>query len=430
MPKLTLTDRSLKRKRPATGQLELWDSLVPGFGLRISFGGRRTFFVMGRCWHIDKKTKKSKYGQVRRTVGTTATLTLAEARDKAREMLSEFAKGVDPKETETRAKIAVERQNRETFRSVADEFLETHAAGLRTFDEMRARLERDILPKWGALSIRDLTRADVKALVRNKAKKHPISANRLLALVRSIFNWALDEDLIDASPAVRVKPPGIETERERVLNDDELRCLWAGFDNLGTPLKQLFQILLLTGQRRGEVAGMTWAEIEGDTWRLPRERTKSKKGHLVPLSPLVVKIINNVPKIDDNTLVFASERRGDKPVSGWNMVKARLDKIVAQAAANAAGEKLDMEKHALPHWTIHDLRRSFATGLRTLGIDRLTVSKSLNHAEAGITKIYDRYAADPEKRRAMEVWARHIQVLAGGEPTDNVTDLPVKDRRA
>lgn len=401
MPQIKLTEKSINRKPPVTGRIELWDKILPGFGLRISDSGHRAYFVMARV-----------HGrQIRRTIGTTEAYKLADAREAARDILRNAARDIDPKEAERQEKIETARARRNTFRAVAEDYMKHHAARLKSKGDMQARLDRDILPEWGSRPIRDITRSDVRTLLRDKALKYPIAANRILALVRSIFNWALDEELIDASPAARVRPPGEETARERVLNDEEVKKLWSGFEQLGEPFGPLFQILLLTGQRRNEVAGMKWAEIENDIWRLPGERTKSGKGHLIPLSPLAKQILEGVSEIEGCKHVFTTARRGGRPVSGWGKTKNRLDLIVAKEVAKGAGEPLDMKKHGIADWTIHDLRRTFATGLRSLGVDRLTVSKCLNHAEAGITQVYDRYSADPEKREALKKWAEHIQQL-------------------
>jgi integrase len=217
----------------------------------------------------------------------------------------------------------------------------------------------------------------------------PISANRLLSLITKIFNWALKEELIEASPAMQIDRPGKETDRERTA--DEIGIAWAAFDRLGYPWGSLYKMLLITGQRRGEVAGMRWSEISSDGWNLPGERAKKGKGHLVPLSTLAREILDGVSQIGE--LVFRT--RTDIPLAGWSKTAKRL-------------QSLPMEP-----WHLHDLRRTFATHMRALGIDRLVVSKLLNHAEGFATKTYDRWAADPEKAEAMERWANRLREIIG-----------------
>jgi len=159
----------------------------------------------------------------------------------------------------------------------------------------------------------------------------------------------------------------------------------------------------VTGQQRGEIAGMKWTEVSAEGWKLPGERTKEAKGHLVPLSSLAREILDGAPQTGE--LVFRSHR--DAPVQNWSKAAKRLRKLCG----------------SMEPWHLHDLRRTFATHLRSLGVDRLVVSKLLNHAEAGITKVYDRYSADPEKTAAMERWANRLRELISGAPADNVVQL-------
>jgi integrase len=433
MPKVRLNDKAIRRALPDTGQVELWDDLVPGFGLRLAAGGSRTFFVM----------KRLQGRLVRRTVGKVAPfdaqdgslgpdeLRLADARDKARKMLSDLSRGIDPaaRKIDLSAVVATPR----TFGEVAAAYFADPARRGGGALKSRSELERKVrvdLAAWANRPIADLTRADVRSLINAKHAKSPVSANRLLALVRRIFRWAVREDLIPANPAMDIEPTA-EKERERVLTLDELAQVWAGADALGYPYSPLIKMLILTAQRRSEVAGLRWSEIEGPNWRLPDDRAKRGKGHLVPLSKLALHTIDRKKMPDlsaESGLVFTTGKRQPSksdeplepvPVSGWSRMKDRLDLIIANAAAKAADEPLDLEKHALPHWTLHDLRRSVATHLRdgeVMGkarVDRLTISKILNHAEGGMTRLYDRYSSDPEKRQALEAWAAVIERVCG-----------------
>ena len=400
MPRQRLTDRSIKQKPPAAGQTELWDTVLLGFGIRISYGGRRTFFIMTR---INGK-------QIRRTVGRYPAFSLAEARDRGRGLLGDSARGLDPKEREREERREAQLARRNTFAAVAADFMEDHGRKLRTAAEYQRKLDIDILPHWGDRPITEIDRADVKALIRAKARTSPIAANRVLALVRSIFNWSLDEEIIAASPAARIKPEP-EIERERVLTDDELRHVWLAAERIGYPVGHLVRFLILTGQRRGEVSGLTWSEIDGDQWRLPGDRSKKGAGHLVPLSDLARDVLAGCAIFESSELVFTNG--GHRPMSGWGKFKQRLDRVITEQRGRP-----------IEDWHLHDLRRTCATGMRSLGIDRLTVSKVLNHAEGGITRVYDRYAADPEKRLALVAWAQHVEAIVSGEPAPaNVVTL-------
>lgn len=403
MAKVRLTEKTLNRKPPPAKEkyMELWDTILPGFGLRIGHGGRRAFMLITRV-----------NGRQRRfTLGTYPGMTLAKARETARSIMRDAAQGVDPKEREAKARRENERKRQNTFRAVAEEFMQDHAKGLRTKGEMQRKLDKDILPEWGDRPISEITRADVKELLRKKARTSPVAANRMLALIGKIFNWALDEEIITASPAVRIKTEP-EVARDRVLNEEELREVWKACDQLGYPFGPLIQFLTVTAQRRGEVASMRWSEIENSDWKIPSERTKGGAGHLVPLSPIAIDILQTLPRFAGGDFVFTTTD-GDKAVSGWSKIKRRLDKLM-----NEAREKEGLPE--VPEWHVHDLRRTAATGMRGLGIDRLIVSKVLNHAEGGITRVYDRYAADPEKRYALEAWAQRLQKIIEPLPVGGV----------
>jgi integrase len=429
MARARLTDKSLQKPPPEAGQLELWDDLVPGFGLRIAAGGSRTFFVMKR---LNGKLVRRTVGKAPPPSATTTgpgELRLADARAKARQMLSDLARGIDPVEREQPG----ERQLN-TFSEVAAAYFADPARRGGAKLASKAELERKVridLAAWCDRPIAEITKAEIKALLSAKRETSPVAANRLLSLLKRIFGWAAIEDIIPANPAAYIEGTE-EQERDRVLTLDELRRVWHGAEAMGYPYGPLIQLLILTAQRRNEVAELVWAEIDGTAWRLPDSRSKRGKGHLIPLSPRAVSILGDLPKIGDKpTYVFTTGRRAAKKgqkvdreappaaVSGWSRMKTRLDSIIAKQAAKAADKPLDLKEHTLPAWTLHDLRRSVATHLRdpeSMGearVDRLTVSKILNHAEGGMTRLYDRYSSDPEKRAALEAWALRVERLCG-----------------
>ncbi len=383
-----LTDKFIQGLKPsAKGQYDVWDGLMPGFGIRV--GSTRKSFIVGT--RIKRKyrriTLKPHY----------PLLSLADARIRARNVIADAQGGIGPE-------LRKKREEKGTFGAVAAAFMEDFAKKHRTREEMQRKINVD-LAEWRDRQIADVTRADIKDLLRVKARSAPISANRLKSLISKIFTWALKEEIIKSSPALSLDPPGgVETDRqrERNLTDEEIRAVWAAFDQLGYPFGGVFKMLLVTGQRRGEVAAMKWSEITPEGWLLPAESAKTKSGHLVALSSLAREILGEVPEVGE--YVFRS--RNDKPLQGWSNAKQRVDGIAPIAT-----------------WHVHDLRRTFATQLRRLGIDRLVVSKLLNHAEGGVTKLYDRYTADPEKTAAMERWANRLREIVSGEATSNVVAM-------
>ena len=385
---IRFTDKTLRGLKPdPSRRVDYWDSLLSGFGLRLQPTGIRTFFVGTRI--------NGKYRRI--TLGRYDLLSLADARVKAKAILVDAHAGVGPE-------LRKKREEKGTFGAVAEAFITDFAKKHRTRDEMQRKINVD-LAEWHDRQIAEITRTDIKELLRIKARSAPVSANRLKSLISKIFTWALKEEIIGASPALSLDPPGgkeDDRQRDRVLNASEIKKVWRAFDSMGYPFGQLFKLLLVTGQRRGEVGGMKWGEIGDEGWRLPNERAKKGKGHLVPLSSLAKEILSDTPQIGE--YIFRS--RKDQPLQGWSNAKERADELAGIA-----------------EWHVHDLRRTFATTTRSLGVDRLVVSKLLNHAEAGTTKIYDRYAADPEKTAAMERWANRLREIISGAPTSNVVQM-------
>ncbi len=409
MPKVKLTDRAIARKPPERGILELWDTVVPGLALRIGYGGARTYTVTTRI-----------HGrQVRRKVGNTATHGLAEARQAAREVLIDAAKGKDTASREAKkmaaeqARIEAERTTANTFRSVAEAWLADTGKGggakLSSKRNILSQLEREVFPKFGAVPVLEIRRADVRDLVRALAIKKPVAANRCLATVRRALAWAVSQDKLDANPAAGIEAPAEEVSRDRVLSNAEIAKLWPAFGQLGYPFGPVFQLLLLTGARRNEVGGMTWSEIIGDTWELPGGRTKNNRPHIVPLSTTAREILDNVPKIDGSDFVFTIN--GRRPVSGWGRAKERLDKIAG-----------------VENWRLHDLRRTLVTGMNeALNIEPHVVEAVVNHqsggAKAGVAGVYNRAQYLKQRKAALESWARHIKGIVDGAAESNVVVL-------
>src|SRR4029077_7539275 len=194
MPRHKLTDAFLRSvKLPTSGQTEYWDTLTPGFGVRVSYGGRKAFGVPPR---IDGKLHRF-------TIGSYPKLSLLEARDQAEKIIKDSVKGVSPEQRKVEERHKAQALNRNTFQAVAEEFMADHAKNLRTKDEIQRYINKDLLPAWGDKPMATITRADVKTIIREKARAAPIAANRLLSVISKIFTWALDEEIVGASPAVR-----------------------------------------------------------------------------------------------------------------------------------------------------------------------------------------------------------------------------------
>jgi integrase len=404
--KRDFTDRFLKSVKPAPAGKRIihWDAQVPGFGLRVSDKSRPddvgAFVLVTRLPGSSNPTA--------RRIGAYPALSLAQARQVAREWRDDISKGVDPKVKEAEKLREEARRRADTFAAAFAVYAEEKLRRLRTGAEAVRTIERHAMDVWGQRPISEIRRADVKELIRNIHKFAPVAGTRLLSLLKTFFAWAAEEELLEASPAAAVKPLADEVKRDRVLTDAEIRAVWHACGDLGA-FGRAFRFMLVTGQRRSEVGGMTWSEIDRDKrlWALPKERAKAGRKHEIPLSGLAMSILDDCPEL--NQYVFSTGRSmpsgAASPVSGWSKAKANLD-----------------EKAKVGDWHVHDLRRTCTTNLAKLGVDRVVISKLLNHAEGGVTSIYDRYARDDEKRAAMDRWAaRLVAIVGGGE--DNVVPI-------
>jgi integrase len=407
MPTIKLTQAAADRlKAPATGRIEYWDKQCPGFGLRISESGRKTWQVMYRVAGR----------QVRETIGPAAAFpNVADARQRARESLQKAAAGINPA-TEREKKKA---HARATLAAAIDRYLaerpgdrERHRMSAEYLTETTRTLMKDVRnTPLGERPLAEITSDEIRQHVRRIARATPSQANHVLVYLRAMLGWAVDEGLIDRNPALSVKLPALRVERERALNDDdEIRLFWLACDQVGYPFGRHAQLSLLTGQRRDEVANATWDELNLDKaiWTLPASRSKNGREHLVHLAPLALEILAAIPR--RSRFVFTSGMRGtDVPINGFGASRARIaDKMQA------------LSEIPIAPWTLHDLRRTAATGMAALGIAPHVVDKILNHSAgkiSGVAKIYNRFEYIPERQDALNAWARHIERLIRPVPS-------------
>jgi integrase len=416
-----LTKLVVERKAPEPGRdFFLWDSKVPGFGVRVYASGKRMYVFQYR----------TKTGRQRRAaIGLHGPLTVENARQAAADLYEAVRKGRDPVEEERAAR----ERGRDTIENVIDEFLARHMAGKgrapRYIEETRRNFDRHVLARWRGRDLRGIKRRDVIELLDGIVDEgKPVAANRTLAAVRKLFNWALQRGIIDASPVALVEMPGVERKRERTLAADETFAVWAAAGQLGYPFDQFFRMALVTGQRREEVAQMRTADVDemARIWTLSSDVTKAGRSHVVPLSSLALNVLGEAkeaardllgkPKdAEPTTYVFTT--RGDRPISGYSKAKARLDRVVALARSGAGLPDLEP-------WTIHDLRRTVGTGMGKLGVSRFIIARVLNHADRSVTGIYDRHEYLAEKRNALDAWADYLCNLIA-PPGANIVPMRV-----
>ena len=395
------------------GELIVFDEDVPGFGLRLRAGGSAVWVAQYRVGAKQRRV----------TLGKLATLDPEVARKAARQVLAKADLGQDHQaERHARqAKAAV------TFKAMAEQYL-AHAARAqkaKTHSESLRHLSRDWRP-FHARPVHEIDRRVVAARLHVIADAHgPIASNRARATLSAFYAWAIGHGLAETNPVVGTVKAGQERSRDRTLTGEEIVAVWreAGAGDHG----RIVRLLLLTGQRRGEVTSMRWREIdlERGLWSLPAERTKNGLAHDVPLSTQAVALLRTIQRRGDRELLFGS---AEGPFSGWGLPKRRVDARIAQRRADlrlgrplAAGEK-PSAGDAIAPWTLHDLRRTVVTGMNDLGIQPHVVEAVVNHisgrAKAGVAGVYNRATYATEKRMALQTWADHLDQLLGlGERT-------------
>jgi integrase len=388
MPKIPFAARTLEALKPTPdAQIDYFDKSLPGFYLRISPRGRKTFGVMYR--HA---------GRVRRmTFGTFPPLTLADARERAKDELRKAAKGEDPA-----AQKASDRKS-ETFDALAADYLERYAKRTKkSWKEDDRIIKNKLNPAIGNITARLVARAQMRELLEKIAMSAPIEANRTLATARKIFNWALSQDLVEVNPCHGIPAPGVEHRRERVLSEEEIKKLWKEFEKERHGVGATFKLRLITAQRGGEVFSIEWKDLdlEGGWWTIPGEKSKNGLAHRVPLLSAAVKILEGVRE--------KQKKSKTKKHSAW-VFPARSGGGHLGTVQKSV-EKI-RERSGIKDFTAHDLRRTAASMMTGMGIPRLTVSKILNHVEPGVTAVYDRHSYDREKREALEAWSHRLQLM-------------------
>lgn len=457
--KIALTDKSLLALKPAPHgkRAIIWDALMPNMAVRVGTRGRPAFYAVRR-----------RRGEAQPTwtkLGEYPMMRLGEAREAARAAVSALMAGDDPAEiAEARRRAAAEakRQRDDSkFAALAEAFIKHHLPRLRSARAFEALIRRELIPVLGdkplaTIRPRDLVkllegiteRGAERADLRRSKSGGEHAARHALAALRKMFNWALSRDWeeLESNPCARVKAAdlfgGTVEPRSRVLADAEIRWLWRACENakaeaprkaaerarkqgrqvaesVTDPFAILYQVLLLSGQRCNEIARARWSEIDpaSNTLTVPAERMKGKKAHVVPMTPAVVALLGELPRHTNGGYIF-STTGGRAPVSGFSRVQSRMRKAVEKLAAPTA----------VPHWELHDLRRTCRTGLSTTGATPFIGELVIAHTQAGVHATYDLHRYLDEKRAALTAWeAKLLSIVGEPEPQpaapDNVVAL-------
>lgn len=418
MPKRTLNDRVLRSLKPAErGKLyDVMDAVVPGFGVRVSETGRKTFILIAR---FPGNAATGVPNPTRRAIGEYGALTLEQARGRAREWLELIRRGRDPRNEQERARSAELRQGRNTFAVVAEDFINEKLSNERKGGEVARDIRREFIPTWGKRPIVEITPYDVRAVVKAvKDRGKPYQAHNLLGYARRLFAWAIDQHVygLDSSPCDRLKPRAIigdRRPRSRVLSDGELRAFWRACRRLPHPYAELLRMLLLTGQRHREVAEARWGEIDlsQKLWSVGEERFKSDAPHIVPLTDDVVAVITGLPRFKKGDHLF-STTFGEKPTVISDKTKVRLDvRMLRTLRAQARLSGKDAGSVELKPWVIHDLRRTLRTHLSALRVPDHVAEMVIGHGRQGLQRVYDQHRYLDEMREALSLWAGRLRSI-------------------
>ena len=378
--------------------------------LRIGTTGVKTFIVRKRVAGRLRNITLGRYGP---------RLGLKEAGAKARQIISDIEAGGDPVAS-VREERAASGPIRGSVRAMFNDYM---AAAVREKKRSEKEIERLfaklILPEIGDRLADAMTRGDVTRLVDKIAiERGAVTARHCRSQLSAFYTWAMPRlDRLPANPCRDSGRPITPGSRDRVLSEAELRAVWNATEAEHFPSRHMVRLLILTGQRRSEVVEARWHEfdIEGKLWTIPAGRAKNGREHLVPLSPSALAVLDGMYRIAGSDLLFPSRSNVEAPASGISKLVSRL----VAAVETEIGEPVE-------RWTLHDLRRTMATGLQRLGT-RLEVTEAvLNHvggSRAGIVDVYQRHDYLTEKRHAMEMWAADVERIIAGKPRGNVVAI-------
>ncbi len=371
----------LDKLKPPTQREDYRDKSTRGLQLRVSPTGVKSFSYTFRFGN--------KMGRV--TLGKYPDLNLKTARQKTDEFRRLVMLGIDPR-SEKRNKLAKQKM---TVERMVTEFINQYAKPKNSsWKQAESNLRLYLVSALGRQSIHDVTRPDVHSILDELIGrgKHT-AANRALAHIRKFFGWLVERGYLDHSPSDHIKPRHQEQKRERVLTDGEIRAIWNAAESMSGPYSAWIKLLLLCGQRRLETASLRRSQIVDGCWHLSGEDTKNKQLHIVPLSEQAAAIVSQLLELDGEFLIKTG-RTGDKPVNGYSKAKVQLDRL-----------------SDVTDWKFHDIRRTVATNLSKLGVDRFLLQKIVNHTDSGVTAIYDRYSYIEEKRDALQKWADKLDEI-------------------
>jgi integrase len=451
MARSAITKRTVDATKPATKDLFVWDNEVSGFGLKVTPAGGKVYVYQYR---IARPGEAERTPAKRYTIGKHGNLTPDQARKRAKELAALVEVGVDPRKQELAAFAADDEAERAAlenarlegelaFEKVAERWLEHYenekGRRPRTIDQARRIVKTRLEPALKGKPLPHINRADLQAIIDSIPIKNRASRLAVYAYASILFRWAMERGEIADNPVRLMAKPSAPAARDRVLTENELATVWQAADTLGDPYSAFFKLLILTGQRREEVAGMGWGELDRATsiWTIPAKRAKNGRTQIVPLAPVVAAELDRLALAEQmkaNAADLDCKRwpkfgpvhttYGKTSIKSYSKAKAELDEAITKARKDAC---------PLPAWRVHDLRRTLATGLQKLGTRFEVTEAVLNHisgSRSGVAGIYQQHDWKEEKRTALEAWARNVAAILKPASTDNVVSLDSAKRTA
>jgi integrase len=448
MARATITKRTVDAAKPAERDVFIWDTDVAGFGLKVTPAGGKVYVFQYR---IARPGEAERTPAKRYTIGKHGSLTPDQARKRAKELAGLVEQGIDPRQQELDAIIAKDEAARLAAEKARIEgelaFDKVAALWLDHYENEKARrpssvrlarmvVDSHLKPKLKSKPMPHIGRGDLQPIIDGIPAKQRGMRRAVFAYASVLFGWAAKRGDIAGNPLAEMVKPEAPKARDRVLSDDELAAVWKASATISDPFASFFRLLILTGQRRSEVASMNWAELDRATatWTIPAGRAKNGVAHIVPLSDLAIAILDRLSDTahgDGSDLEpgnwpkagFVLTTTGRTPISGITKAKNALDTATTRANDN----------EALPGWRIHDLRRTLATGFQRLGIRFEVTEATLNHvsgAKGGIAGVYQRHDWKEEKRSALDAWARHVEAISKPAEKENVVPIGAAKRSA
>jgi len=396
-----LTDRQVQNLKSKTQRYEIWEE-GSGFGVRVSPNCTKSWVLMYRY----------EGRQRRMTLGRYPKMTVAAAHKAQADARFTLELGEDPGDAIIEAR-KLDRAS-PTVGDLTILYLEGWAKRRkRSWIEDERILNKDVLPRWRHRKAHKLKRRDVVELLDSIVERGaPIAANRTLQVVRRMFNYAIERDLLETNPCAGIRAPGKEQCRQRALSDDEIKEFWTKLDSsdISQLLRLALRLQLVTAQRRGEVASACWQDIDRESgwWTIPKDKSKNGLSHRVPISKIAADLLDELGHItDDSDFLFPSPTREGHIT-----------------AASLSGALFRNRKHfGLERFTPHDLRRTAASKMASIGVSRVALGKILNHVDRSVTAIYDRHTYDAEKREALTKWSQQLLTIVSDSDAKNIVSL-------